>query len=134
MMNSEQALEKMRSILDSEVKSEACFVLYEYVLKEVGVTHVTVGNAYDVLKGRCSHEDVFRYLWLLSSSPFNVLELRYELHDEKTDEIIPLPRSKVLEAEEEGNLEHPYSGELIEDYEHLVHMYFAPVRGEACYG
>lgn len=130
-MNSEQALAKMRSILDSEGKSEACFVLYEYVLNGRGVTHVTVGNAYDVLQGDCSHEDVFRYLWLLSSSPFNVLELRYELHDERTEEIIPLSRSTVLEAEKEGTLEHPNSGELIEDYEGLVHMYFAPVKGEA---
>jgi len=133
-MNSEQAREKMRSILDSEGKSESCFVLYEYILKGVGVTHVTVGSAYHVLKGRCSHEDVFRYLWLLSSSPFNVLELRYELHDERTEEVIPLPRSMVLEAEEEGNLEHPLSGELIADYEHLVHMYFSPVRAEASNG
>lgn len=63
----------------------------------------------------------------LTGATADLLEMEFEFLDE-SGEYHPLPKAVVALAEREKALEHPVTGELIQDYKSHVLVYFIPTQ------
>ena len=128
MMDDMLAFENMEKMLDSDDAVRGCKALYRYIMDNESATHVTLAGACKVLNNSYDPRVVFSCLWALSNTPFEVLIPRYEFHDDEGG-IHPLTASDVWEAKRHGSMPHPETGNLLEDYEDKVFLYFCPNRG-----
>jgi hypothetical protein len=70
-------------------------------------------------------EAVVRAVFLLTSSSVHALDARLLFIDDH-DQEYEIDKADIKEAEQEGGLIHPGSGEMIPDYEDKVLPYFVP--------
>ncbi|WP_029051286.1 hypothetical protein [Ralstonia sp. 25mfcol4.1] len=71
--------------------------------------------------------DLLAAVQYLTGAKANLLEMRYEFLDED-GEYHPISRSVVSTAAKLNALEHPVSGELVQDYQASVLVYFTPTE------
>lgn len=106
-------------------QSQICTSILDYLLKgrfkeSWHITHAHLRNAV----GNYDDAQILAAVQYLCGDKVNLLEIRFELIDESG--IYPLDNSEVRYAETTGRLVHPESGQLIDDFDEKVYIYFEP--------
>lgn len=110
-------------------QSEICASVLEYLLRTAtqAVSHITYGSLKIVIDEHKKHTDVeiLKAIQYLCGERTNLLEMNFEFM-ENEDNIFPLSHSDMKDAQNEGGLVHPETGEIINDFEEKVLVYFKP--------
>ena len=57
----------------------------------------------------------------------DILEMQFEFVDDE-GEYFPLSKAAIAHAQRTGELEHPYTGDMVADYGSSVLVYFVPTQ------
>jgi hypothetical protein len=107
-------------------QSEICVAILNYLL---GVQinhslHLTYGSIRKVLGTHYEDTALLTAVQYLCGERTHLLEAKFELIDH--DSYIDISNSELNLARKTGQLVHPENGELIDDFEGKVYIYFQP--------
>lgn len=107
-------------------QSEICVALLNYLihLPKNKDYHITFGSLKIVIGNKYTDIDLLKSVQYLCGDRIQLLDINFELLED--EEFFPLSKSDVSDAKKTGELVHPQTGEIVEDYEEKVFMYFTP--------
>lgn len=124
-MNSRQKIiTQINKDLGNSSKAEICVAILDYLLRSPKISHITYGSLRKVVGDKYKNEDLLAAIPYITGDSTNLLEVNFELIID--DEIIPLTVAEVKIADRTKTLYNPDTGELVENFEDKVFMYFSP--------
>lgn len=129
MMDSkEQILRQIREDWGEKPQSKVCALILDYLLRVPvkQLAHITYGRLRNVIDPKYDDTDFLLAVQYLIGDRTKLLEVKFELMEDDDSFPCPLPDSEVKLAQETGELYHPETGEIVNDYEDKVFMYFKP--------
>ncbi|WP_286395083.1 hypothetical protein [Pseudanabaena mucicola] len=126
MNNRQQIITQINKDLGNSSKAEICVEILDYLLRSPKISHITYGSLRKVVSDKYKNEDLLAAIPYITGDSTNLLEVNFELRID--DETIPLPLtvSEVKIADRTKTLYNPETGELVENFEDKVFMYFSP--------
>ncbi|BDA76001.1 hypothetical protein CAL7716_101670 (plasmid) [Calothrix sp. PCC 7716] len=111
----------------SNPESEICIALLNYLLRIPmdRSCHITFGSLKIAINNEHTDVELLKAVQYLCGDRTKLLEVNFELI-ENEENIFSLSKSDVAAARKTGMLIHPETGEIIEDFEEKVFMYFEP--------
>lgn len=107
-------------------QSEICVALLNYLI-HLSIDkqyHITFGSLKIVIGNKYTNVDLLKAVQYLCGDRIKLLDINFELLED--EEFFPLSKSDVSDAKKTGELVHPQTGEIVEDFEEKVFMYFVP--------
>jgi hypothetical protein len=126
MVRAQQIIEQIKEDWDSKPQAKICMDILDYLLRVPiqNLLHISYGSLKTVISQRVEEADLLMAIQYLSGERTPILEVKFEFIED--DEIYCLPNSEIKLARETGQLVHPETGELIDDFEDKTYMYFEP--------
>jgi hypothetical protein len=126
MVGVQQIIEQIKEDWDSKPQADICIDILDYLLRvpTQNLLHISYGSLKKIISQRVEESDLLMAIQYLSGERTPILEVRFEFIED--DEIYSLPNSEIKLARETGQLVHPETGELIDDFEDKTYMYFEP--------
>lgn len=108
-------------------QSQICISLLNYLL---GIPtdrqcHITFGSLKIVIDKNHTDVELLKAVQYLCGDRTKLLEINFELIEDE-ENIFPLSKSEVKIAQKTGELIHPETGQIINNFEEKVFMYFEP--------
>ncbi|QOJ23588.1 MAG: hypothetical protein HRU78_07950 [Gammaproteobacteria bacterium] len=102
---------------------QACLDIVDFLClqPEQALRHITFGTLSGVAQ-LTNTEDLVAASRYLSGSRLPLLNLEFEFID--LDDVIHISHEVITEAKATGIFYHPETGELIEEFEKMIYMYF----------
>lgn len=109
-------------------QSKICALILDYLLQFPvnQLAHITYSRLHDITGSKYGDQDLLLAIQYLIGDGTKLLEVGFELIEEDDSFPYPLANSEVKLAKETGELYHPETGEMVDDYESKVFMYFKP--------
>lgn len=129
MMDSkERILSQIHEDWGEKPQSKVCALILEYLLQFPAnqLAHITYGRLRNIIGTQYKNSDLLVAIQYLIGEGTKLLEVGFELIEEDDSFPYPLANSEVNLANETGELYHPETGEIVNDYENKVFMYFKP--------
>lgn len=124
MNSKQQIITQINNDLGNTPKAEICVSILDYLLRSPKLSHITYGSLRKVVGDKYKNEDLLATIPYMTGDSTNLLEVNFELIVD--DEIFPLAVSEVKIADRTKTLYNPETGELVENFEDKVFMYFSP--------
>ena len=124
MNSKQQIITQINNDLGNTPKAEICASILDYLLRSPKLSHITYGSLRKVVGDKYKNEDLLATIPYMTGDSTNLLEVNFELIVD--DEIFPLSVSEVKIADRTKTLYNPETGELVENFEDKVFMYFSP--------
>jgi len=108
-------------------QSEICIAVLNYLLHEPtdNLFHITYGSLRIVVSHKYTDIEILKAIQYLCGDKVNLLEPNFEIIDnDKTS--YPISNDELSIAEETGELVHPQTGELINNFKEKLFIYFKP--------
>jgi len=111
---------------DSKSISDICVKILDFISRKplVQLEHMTQGSLKSAIRNQYSDADFLSAVQYLAGSKVSLLEIKFEFIED--DFIFQIDDSVIKEAIRDGYLAHPSSGELVDDFEEKVFLYFRP--------
>ncbi|MFL9944285.1 hypothetical protein [Paraburkholderia graminis] len=124
-MNKKEAIQRVQAVWDTSPAASLCVAIVDQLAE--GVLHrLTFGQLYRLAsKNDASQDDIARAVQYLTGNDLHLLDTEFEFIDEN-DDTYYFAMQDLNEAQHEGALYHPESGELIDNYEERVFPTFVP--------
>ncbi|MEH2278672.1 MAG: hypothetical protein V7K40_28785 [Nostoc sp.] len=108
-------------------QSEICFAVLDYLLRVPvkNLFHITYGSFKKVVGQNYTNDDVLKAIQYLCGERMNLLEMNFEII-ENDENIFILSKEEVKIAQETGQLIHPETGKLVNNFKEKVFVYFQP--------
>ena len=129
MMDSkERILRQINEDWGETPQSKLCATILDYLLQFPAnqLAHITYGRLRNIISTHYKDSDLLLAIQYLIGDGTKLLEVGFELIEEDDSFPYPLANSEVKLAKETGELYHPETGEIVDDYESKVFMYFKP--------
>lgn len=124
-MNKYEAIQRVQAVWDRSPAASLCVAIVDQLAEGV-LQRLTFGQLYRLAsKSEASQEDIARALQYLTGHDLHLLDTEFEFIDEN-DETFYFGMQDLNDAQHEGGLYHPESGELIDNYEERVFPTFVP--------
>ena len=124
-MNSKQEIiMQINNDLGNSPKAEICVSILDYLLRVPRLSHITYGSLRKVIGDKYKDEDLAALIPYLTGDQINLLEANWELIE--NNDVFSLLVSQVKDADKTKVLYHPDTGELVENFEDKVFIYFSP--------
>lgn len=92
-------------------------------------SHLSFTSFMDILGSKPSCQDyLYTALTYLSGDRVPLLNVGFEVYDEVNGEFVTISQEDIHSAELEGELFNPATGELIDNYEDKILVYFEPKK------
>lgn len=125
VLNKKSAISKIRSDWGSQPQSEICISVLDYITRSsVPLTHITFGSIRRVVGKNFLDEEILDSLQYLCGDRVHLLEVGFEFSDNPNSSPVDITPSEINEANSTGQLLHPETGKLIDDFEDKVYIYF----------
>lgn len=128
----ETAYRKIQMDLNDTPYFEICMDLFNFLTSERAnrLNHITLGTLHRELKSReYSQQETSRIVsaaTYLSGARVHLLNIKFQLIDEETDEVFPVENDVLHEANLSGRFFHPETGEEVPDYKSKIYPFFEP--------
>lgn len=110
-----------------------CSAIVDYLSQQP--TNRRLHLTYTLLKREAvpeSDSELIAAIQYLTGAKADLLEMKYEFMDEEGD-YHPLAKSVVASAQKQNSLQHPVTGEMVQDYQSSLLVYFTPTdRVRSC--
>ncbi|OYD94490.1 hypothetical protein CDG76_13820 [Nostoc sp. 'Peltigera membranacea cyanobiont' 210A] len=108
-------------------QSEICFAVLDYLLRVPikNLLHITYGSLKKVVGQNYTNDDLLKAIQYLCGERMNLLEMNFEII-ENDENIFMLSKEEVKIAQETGQLIHPETGKLVNNFKQKVFVYFQP--------
>ncbi len=112
---------------ESSPQFEACTKIFDYLLSYPvdQLTHLTYSVLKKTIGDNYSTAELLKATQYLCGDKVSLLSLYFEISDED-DYYVDINYDDIRYARKTGKLIHPRTGEIIEDYEAKVFIYFKP--------
>jgi len=127
MSSKSQLVEQIHEDWAEEPQSKICLSILDLLLKlpTDKPSHLTYGRLRNTISQSYADRELLLAVQYLTGDRTQLLELHYELIDE--DDIpYPLDDDSVRLAQETGELFHPETGDIVNNYKDKVVLYFMP--------
>ncbi|MBD2167325.1 hypothetical protein H6G04_23320 [Calothrix membranacea FACHB-236] len=108
------------------LQSEICVKLLDY-LTQLPIDkqyHITFGSLKMVIGNKYTNIDLLKSVQYLCGDRTKLLDINFELLEDEV--FFKLSNSDVIDAKKTGELVHPETGDIVDDFEEKVFMYFVP--------
>ncbi len=85
---------------------------------------LSYGSLYAAMGQKHGRIEFIRAMQILSGSWLNLLDIFFKFYDKNSNEEYDVDNDEVLAAQKDGRLVHPKTGDLVEDYEEDLLIYF----------
>lgn len=108
-------------------QSEISLAVLDYLLRVPvkNLAHITYGSLKKVVGQNYTNDDVLKAIQYLCGERMNLLEMNFEII-ENDENIFMLSKEEVKIAQETGQLIHPETGKLVNNFKEKVFVYFQP--------
>ena len=127
MSSKSQLIKQINEDWAEEPQSDICLSILDLLLKlpTDKPSHLTYGRLRNTISQSYADRELLLAVQYLTGDRTQLLELHYELIDE--DDIpYPLDDDSVRLAQETGELFHPETGDIVNNYKDKVVLYFMP--------
>lgn len=127
MSSKSQLIKQINEDWAEEPQSKICLSIFDFLLKlpTDRPLHLTYGKLRNTIGQSYADRELLLAVQYLTGDRTQLLELHYELIDED-DTPYPLDDDSVRLAQETGELFHPETGSIINNYKDKVFLYFTP--------
>ncbi len=126
-VNKELIIEQIYEDWGDNSQSEICISVLNYLL-DISIDHqchITFGSLKIAVDEQHTDIELLRAVQYLCGERTKLLEINFEFIQDD-ENIFPLSNTEVKIAQKTGELIHPETGEIINDFEEKVFMYFEP--------
>ncbi|MBW4597640.1 MAG: hypothetical protein KME46_33250 [Brasilonema angustatum HA4187-MV1] len=127
LVNKELIVNQINEDWGNKPQSQICISVLNYLLdtSTENRSHITFGSLKIAVNNQHTDIELLKAIQYLCGERTKLLEINFEfIQDEEN--IFPLSNTEVKIAKETGELIHPETGEIINNYEEKVFMYFEP--------
>jgi hypothetical protein len=128
MVSIQRIVKQIREDWPDERRANICIDVLNFLLRvpAKNILHITFGSLKQVITNEFEDSELLMAVQYLSGDRTPLLEIGFEFIE--NDEIYPLSNLDVKIARQTGELVHPDTGELIDDFEDKTFIYFMPGR------
>lgn len=126
VISKQQIEEQIHQDWLQQPQSQICIAILDYLVHNNSqkISYITYGSLRKVVGKAYDNQDMLLAIQYLCGDRTHLLETKFELIDHGN--YFDISDDEIIEARETGQLLHPESGELINDFEDNVFMYFQP--------
>ncbi|BAY86933.1 hypothetical protein NIES267_64440 [Calothrix parasitica NIES-267] len=126
VISKQQIVEQIHQDWLQKPQSQICIAIFNYLVgsNSQHLSHITYGSLRKVLGKAYDNQDLLAAIQYLCGDRTHLLETKFELIE--NDNYFEISDDDMIEARETGQLLHPETGELINDFEDKVFIYFQP--------
>ena len=123
----QEIIDKIYNDWGEKPQFNICMSILDYLVKKSSqeYLHLTYSLIKKIVSSKYNDEDILLAIQYLCGYRTNILNTQFELIEDN-DNIVDISKEKIKEAQETGQLFHPYTGEPIQDFEDKVFLYFVP--------
>lgn len=127
MFSKSQLINQIHEDWAKEPQSQICLSIFDFLLRLPmdRPLHLTYGRLRSTIGQSYEDREILLAIQYLTGDRTQLLELHYELIDED-DTPYPLDDDLVRLAQETGELFHPETGDIVNNYKDKVFLYFTP--------
>ncbi|WP_207460796.1 hypothetical protein [Azospirillum sp. SYSU D00513] len=122
----QQLAAELERRLGSGAEAEICLSATKYLLTTPAerLEMLSYGSLYAAMGQKHGRIEFIRAMQILSGSWLNLLDIFFKFYDKNSNEEYDVDNDEVLAAQKDGRLVHPKTGDLVEDYEEDLLIYF----------
>ena len=126
VVSKQKILEQIYQDWQQKPQSQICIAILDYLVRSnfKHLSHITYGSLRKIVEKAYDDQEILIAIQYLCGDRTPLLEAKFELIDNSN--YYDISNSELNEARETGQLLHPETGELIDDFEDKVFMYFQP--------
>jgi hypothetical protein len=126
VISKQQIEEQIHQDWLQQPQSQICIAILDYLVRSNSqkISHITYGSLRKVVGKTYDNRDMLAAIQYLCGDRTPLLEAKFELID--NGNYFDISDDEIIEARKTGQLLHPETGKLINDFEDNVFMYFKP--------
>lgn len=127
MISRQEIIEQIKKDWGDQPQSEICSSIFNYLLSLASQNyfHLTYGSLRSVIGGNYEDCMILTSIQYLCGERTHLLNTNFELIDEDAN-YFDVTDIELKTAQETGQFIHPETGEIINDFENYIYIYFQP--------